>query len=104
VTPDVVVEHDPEHSRFVIRDEHGIAELVYDVIGSQIFLRHTEVPKALEGRGLGGALAHEALEYARAHDLSVVPICRFVIDYLSRHPEYQFLVKDNRFAKGREDE
>jgi uncharacterized protein len=99
-----VVEHDPDHQRFVIRDGNGISELVYNIIGSQIILDHTEVPRASEGLGFGGALAHAALEYARANKLSVIPVCPFVISYLSRHPEYQALVKSGRFAEKRDDE
>src|SRR5437764_12663998 len=97
---DAVVEHDRDHDRFAIRDEHGIAELVYNIIGSQIVLEHTEVPKASEGRGYAGALAKTALEYARENQLTVIPVCPFVIGYLSRHPEYQSLVKNARFEKG----
>ena len=96
---DLSVEHEPEHHRFVIRDEHGISELVYNIIGSQIILDHTEVPRKSEGHGYAGALAKAALEYARAQHLAVIPVCPFVISYLSRHPEYQALVKTGRFAK-----
>ena len=93
------VEHEPDHKRFVIRDQHGVSELVYNIVGSQIILDHTEVPRASEGQGYAGALARTALEYAREHHLSVIPVCPFVISYLSRHPEYQSLVKSGRFEK-----
>jgi hypothetical protein len=88
-----VVERNQDESRFVIRTGKAIAELKYNEIGSQLILEHTEVPKALEGHGLAGALAHAALEHARANNLSVIPVCPYVIAYLSRHPEYQSLVK-----------
>ena len=92
------VEQDEPGSRFVIRTEQGVAELKYNVIGQQIVLEHTEVPKKLEGHGLAGSLAKAGLEYARAGNLSVIPVCPFVISYLKRHPEYQALVKHARFA------
>jgi predicted GNAT family acetyltransferase len=91
-----VVERDEHGSRFIVRQGDAIGFLQYNVIGSQIILEHTEVPKELEGRGLGGALARAGLEYARANGLGVIPVCPFVIRYLSRHPEYQSLVKNYR--------
>jgi predicted GNAT family acetyltransferase len=86
------VENDVTGSRFVIRTARGIAELTYSIAGSQIILKHTEVPKALQGSGLAGKLAHAALEHARSNNLRVIPICPYVIAYLTRHPEYQTLV------------
>lgn len=87
-----VAEQDSDNNRFVIRDARGTAELRYNVVGSRIILEHTEVPKALQGRGLAGALARTALEYARAKGLTVIPVCPYVIGYLARHPEYQALL------------
>ncbi len=90
--PAVVVEQIPEESRFVVRTAKGEGELRYNVIGEQIILEHTEVPKAMEGQGIAGALAKFGLEYARDHNLRVIPVCPFVISYLKRHPEYQALL------------
>ena len=50
------------------------------------------MPAALEGRGIGGALAKAGLEFARANHLQVVPLCPFVRSYIERKPEYQPLV------------
>jgi predicted GNAT family acetyltransferase len=88
-----------EGSRFLIRQEGGTAELTYSLIGKQILLKHTEVPQALRGGGIAGTLAHAALEYARSHDLTVIPVCPYVIAYLAKHPEYQSLVK-GQFVPG----
>ena len=90
-----VVENDVEQRRFVIRDTQGTAELRYNVIGSQIILEHTEVPRPLEGRGLAAALARTGLDYARDNKLTVIPVCPFVISYLKRHPEYQALLRQS---------
>ena len=95
-TPAPAVELDADQSRFVIRDPQGVSELRYNIIGSQIVLEHTEVPKALRGRGLADALARTALEYARVNQLAVIPVCPFVIRYLSRHPEYESLLTQPR--------
>jgi predicted GNAT family acetyltransferase len=88
-----VVENDVPGSRFVVRGERGTAELTYSIAGTHIILRHTEVPPAMRGGGIAATLAHDALEYARSHNLKVIPICPYVISYLTRHPDYQSLVE-----------
>jgi predicted GNAT family acetyltransferase len=74
--------------QFEIRSDAGTALLRYSQHGDTVDLVHTEVPKALEGHGYGGALAKAALEYARANNLKVIPTCPFVRKYMERHPEY----------------
>ncbi|PYQ38868.1 MAG: hypothetical protein DMF77_23120 [Acidobacteria bacterium] len=46
--------------------------------------------------GVAGKLARAALEYAREHNLSVIPRCPFVAAYIRKHPEYQSLVQADR--------
>jgi predicted GNAT family acetyltransferase len=53
-----------------------LAELVYRRSGSRLVLVHTGVPRALEGRGVGGALIRAAVAKAAAEGLTVVPLCR----------------------------
>ena len=79
--------------RFEITDDVQVASLSYTVRAGKLYLIHTEVPKALEGRGYGSALARTALEYAKREQLRVVPWCPFVRAYLGRHPEYASLVE-----------
>ncbi len=73
--------------------ELGAAFLRYRLKPGEITLVHTEVPPDLEGRGIGGALARAALDYARSTGLQVVPLCPFVAAYLKRHPEYADLIR-----------
>lgn len=49
--------------------------------------RSTWVPQAARGRGVGEALVHAALEWARAEGLTVIPTCWFVEAVARRHPE-----------------
>jgi predicted GNAT family acetyltransferase len=87
VTHDPKVVHEAERERFVLRDAEHSARLAYHVDGDVIDLLHTEVPPALEGRGIGKSLARAALEYASSHRLQVRPTCRFVRAYLRRNPD-----------------
>jgi predicted GNAT family acetyltransferase len=57
-----------------------------------LLLTHTEVPPALEGRGIAAALVKAALDWARAEGLRVRPLCSYVVAYMRRHPETQDLL------------
>jgi predicted GNAT family acetyltransferase len=89
------VTHQPDQSRFAVMQDGETAELTYrgGADGEPIVFTHTGVPAALEGRGIGSALAKAGLEYARANNLEVVPLCSFVRSYIERKPEYQDLVR-----------
>jgi predicted GNAT family acetyltransferase len=65
-------------SRFELdADGHtAFAYYYYTMAGDVITFRHTEVPPALEGHGIGSRLIRGALEFARAEGLKVVPQCR----------------------------
>ncbi len=76
-----------ELSRFEHVADGEVAFLDFKLEGEVLTLVHTEVPEALEGRGLGSLLAKAALSYAKEKDLTVVPVCSFVQSYLKRHPE-----------------
>lgn len=89
----VEVVHNAAQHRFEVSQEGHLAELDYQRVGNEIIFTHTGVPAALEGRGIGGALAKAGLTYARDNSLEVVPLCPFIKGYIERKPEYQPLVK-----------
>lgn len=78
--------------RFEVEVEGHQAILDYRLTGNRLFLVHTEVPEAIERRGVGSSLARAALEFARSKNLGVVAVCPFVANYLQKHPEFQDLV------------
>jgi uncharacterized protein len=83
----VTVEHDPEHSRFVVRLADGEAELLYAPFGDDVLdLQHTEVPPSGQGKGVADALIRAALAYAREHGMRVMATCPYVQSWLRRHP------------------
>jgi uncharacterized protein len=85
------VVHNTEKNRFEVELDGKLADLNYVLRPGQIIYTSTHVPRSLEGRGVGSALARTALDYARENKLGVVPHCSFVRSYLKRHPEYQDL-------------
>jgi len=89
-TPDVVM--NPQTHRFEARLEGETAFTEYVLHGGAMVLPHTVVPPAFEGKGVGSALAKAALGYARAHALSVKPVCPFIAGYIRKHPEWWDIV------------
>ncbi len=91
----ISIERNEAGRRFEARIGGQAASLVYrDASDGALVLIHTEVPEALESRGIGSELAKFALEYARAAGRRVVAICPFVRSYLEDHPEYRDLIVD----------
>ena len=78
--------------RFEIENAEGVAVLKYHLGNHHITLVHTEVAPELAGKGYAGMLVQTALEFARAKNLRVIPLCPFVRAYIARHPEYADLV------------
>lgn len=88
LVPQVV--HNPADQKFVLPIEGYEAELLYRLKGSTIHLDHTEVPKELEGRGLGKILAKVChYIYPNVHLYSKVD--PFVIPLLNQFSLYPFL-------------
>lgn len=57
-----------------------------------ISLNHAEVPRVLEGKGVGSRLVRATLDQVRREGLKVIPRCSFVRAYIERHPAYADLV------------
>ena len=86
---DVQVIHNAGLRRFEARVDGELAKLDYEMEGpDRIVFTHTNVPPALEGRGVGSALARAAVEHAREEGFDMEPRCPFVRKWLERHPEY----------------
>lgn len=82
------VVHELAEHRFAVHSGDVTAVIDYQRMGDRLVLPHTGVPQQLEGHGIGNLLVIEALEWARAENLRVVPLCPFVRAFLHRHPEY----------------
>jgi predicted GNAT family acetyltransferase len=87
--------------RFEVAVDGHLAFAEYRLLQSGVLFPHTEVPSALEGRGLGSLLVRTALQWAREQGLKVMPVCTFFAGYIRRHPEEQDLLHpDYRTALG----
>ena len=82
------VRDNTERQRFELDADGHIAFADYKRAGGVLSMLHTEVPKALEGRGIGSALIRGVLDIARSEGLKVNPLCPFAKAYIEKHPEY----------------
>lgn len=77
------VRHEPEHSRFVASVDGVDSVVRYRIDGGVMHVLSTNVPPALEGRGIAAALNEAAI--ARRHgarSLAIDPVCSYTAAYL----------------------
>jgi predicted GNAT family acetyltransferase len=86
------VRDNPALSRFEMDVNGTTAFVAYRLTKSAVVLVHTEVPKALEGHGVGTALAKGVLDLLRAQGRKAVVICAFIAAFIRKHPEYNDLL------------
>jgi predicted GNAT family acetyltransferase len=86
------VTNNTQRQQFQLSLDGEIAHLEYRMDGDMIVLMHTEVPERLGGRGIASELAAAAFDYAKAHNKRVKVYCPFVKTWLTRHPEWDYLV------------
>ncbi|MGE0551398.1 MAG: GNAT family N-acetyltransferase [Kofleriaceae bacterium] len=83
----MAVRDNKQRSRFELELDGVTAFAAYRRNGSVVTFVHTEVPKALGGKGVGSALAKGALDLVRAADETIVAECPFIAGYVEKHPE-----------------
>jgi predicted GNAT family acetyltransferase len=79
-------------NRLELTVDGHVAFVQYETIKKTLVLIHTEVPKELEGKGVGKAIVEKTLEYAKANGFKIIPLCPFIKVYLKRHPEWNELL------------
>ncbi len=81
------IEHLPGPGRFQTHVDGRLCVADYRLADGVMTVTHTEVPPALQGRGIAGALVRALLDHAGAHRLKVRPLCSYARAYMRRHPE-----------------
>lgn len=88
------VENNVAKKRFEVKVDDQFAYAEYMRVANRIIFTHTEVPRGLEGNGLGSMLAKTGLEFAKSESLKVVPLCPYIAGYIKKHREYLPLVME----------
>jgi len=73
---------------YVGQDGAILAEMVYSMPSpNKMIIEHTEVDDSLAGKGVGMQLLNTAVEYARTHNIKIVPLCTFAKSMFDKKPE-----------------
>ncbi len=64
------------------------AEMTYTWVGTdKIIIEHTEVNEALKGNNAGKQMVMKAVEFARANNIKIIPLCPFANSVFQKTPE-----------------
>jgi hypothetical protein len=90
----ITEESDGVKGRYVTRIADGPeAELIYKWQGpGRLSLDHVGVPRALKGKGVGGALVAHAVAKARAGGYKLIPRCSFAAAQFKRHADWSDVI------------
>lgn len=86
MSPDAIT-HNPAASRFECTVDGHLSVADYQLRDGVMWMTHTSVPNALQGRGIAAALVAAATDHARAQGWKVKPLCSYVEVWMRRHPE-----------------
>lgn len=85
------IQHEESNTKgsfFIEQNGDRIAELTYTRNGDyRIILDHTEVNETHKGEGLGKALVFHSVDYAREHNLKILPLCPYARVVFRRNKE-----------------
>jgi predicted GNAT family acetyltransferase len=76
---------------FFVPGEEGelLAEMVYSMSSNEkMIIEHTEVSDELKGQNIGYQLVVTAVEYARTHNIKILPLCPFAHSVFKKKPEF----------------
>ena len=75
---------------YVESDGNILAEMTYTLPSAdKMIIDHTEVSDELRGQNVGYQLVSTAVEYARTHNLKVIPLCPFANSVFKKKPEFK---------------
>lgn len=91
MTMEVKNEFNEKRGVFFI-EENGlrIATMTYTFAGpTKFIIDHTEVNPGNEGKGLGKLLVKAGVEFARANNYKIMPLCPYAKSVFDKTKEYQ---------------
>ncbi|HCZ37624.1 MAG TPA: GNAT family N-acetyltransferase [Cytophagales bacterium] len=82
------IEHGSKGAFLIEIDGERLGEMTYSKAGDTlIIIDHTEVSDKLRGQSAGKKLVLAAVEYARKHNIKIIPLCPFAKATFDRMPE-----------------
>ncbi len=84
------IEHGSKGAFAIEEGQERLAELTYSKAGDKmIIIDHTDVSDKLRGKGAGKQLVMKAVEFARASNIKIVPLCPFARSVFDKTPEIE---------------
>jgi uncharacterized protein len=88
-TPPITHERSDHRGAFVMeRDGKRLAEMTYTIAGTKAIIDHTTVDDAMRGTGAGKKLVEAAVQWARAENVRIIPLCPFAKSVFDKTPQY----------------
>jgi predicted GNAT family acetyltransferase len=81
-----------------LSDGRVVGTPAYETIGGRVTIAHAYVDPDQRHRGVASALARYALEQPRQSRTAVGIYCRFAVDYVQAHPEWNDIADTSRSA------
>lgn len=83
-------------NRFELRVDNHLAKIDFKKNSKGwVYMTHTEVPNALEGKGVGHKLVRESLALLEKSNDQVVPICPFVRSFIVQNlADYEDMIAE----------
>lgn len=76
-------------SFFIEREGKRLAEITFSLAGTdKMIIDHTEVDGTLKGQNVGLQLVRVAAQYARDHNMKVMPLCPFAKAVFDKYSEF----------------
>lgn len=73
---------------FIEKNGRRLAEMTYSKAGTdRVIIDHTQVADELRGQDAGNEMLQEAVAYARAKGISIIPLCPFAKSVFEKNPE-----------------
>lgn len=79
------VTNNPTANRYELALDGALAIADYYRQGNKLTITHVEVPPAMQGKGIASKLMEGVVADAKAHGLTLVPLCPFAVAYLKRN-------------------
>lgn len=89
---DIPLIQNEAQQQFELHIDGQIALVAYMEKDNKYALVHTEVPEALEGRGIASILVTKVLTLIESQGRKIIPLCPYVKSFLQRHPEWERIV------------
>ena len=85
------MKNNTSQNRFELEIDGHIAFATYSMNGNVATIPHVFAPVELRGTGAAGKLMQGIMDYAKANNLKINPVCPYAISWMNKHKEFDGL-------------